>query len=808
MKQLIILTAIILFILSNPIKSESVPVPFEPTYKPTITVPFIAKQIIIDGELNEEFWKDAEVAYNFVETSPGDQIKPPVESKALIGYDEKNLYVMLIAYDDPSTIRASVSDRDNIFKDDFFGILLDTYGDQSWSYELFVNPYGIQGDLRMNSNGEEESSFDIVWESMGKITDSGYQVEIAIPFASLRFPDKEVQSWRINFWRDHQREVRRRYSWAALDRDDPCNLCKYGYLEGIKGIKPGNNLELLPNIISSQSSSRADFNDPSSKLENDNPEAELSFSGRYGLTSNSSLELALNPDFSQVESDAAQIDVNNTFGLFFPETRPFFQEGGQLLGTYINAIYTRSINDPQAAVKYTGLVGKTELFYMFARDENSTILIPLQQQALYSQADKSIVNLFRARHSLSDDSHIGVLFTDRHLDDFGENKMHKGGANTVFGFDGSIRFLDKYRFEMQTLFSYSEEITDARPFDTTIEGNNITIEQSSLISLDNQEYFDNGRKTVALDGEKFRGTANFISIERNARKWNFDFEYSSASPTFRADNGFYTQNSFHSVEFWTGLLFRPNYRWLVQWEPSIWLLRSWNYHDKIKPFKYNESAFDEGMRFMLYLQTNGQTDINISYLISQERFFGKNITGISIGNIDINSVFSEILSGRIHYNFGKAVWRDPSDPDLGYQKGLNLSARIKPHERFLIQPEYNHYKIDRLDSYLADPAHEGEAKEIVDATVFRTRATVQLSRELNLRLIVQYVDEKTQDDSYRNVNIEPLLTYKINPFTKFYIGMNSGYDYVTPNEDSSLINSKYSLNNRQFFAKFQYLFRM
>lgn len=806
MKRSVIILS--LFIISSSVLSSSIPEKFEPQYKPSITAPFIDKEVKIDGELSEPFWENAAIAYNFVETNPGDQVKPPVESRAMIAYDDKNLYVALIAYDDPSAIRASQSDRDNIFRDDYFGIMLDTYGEQSWGYELFVNPYGIQGDLRMNSNGEEEMSFDIVWESMGKITDTGYQVEIAIPFASLRFPDKENQTWRVNFWRDHQREVRRRYSWAAQDRDEPCFLCRWGYLEGIKGIKPGNNIELLPTVLGSQSGSRVDSNDPDSEFDNENPESEISFNGRYGLTSNSSVELAVNPDFSQVESDAAQIDVNTTFGLFFPETRPFFQEGGQLFNTWINAIYTRSINDPQIAVKFTGQFGKNELYYLLARDEISPIIVPSQQQSLFAKAGKSVVNIFRARRSLSNNSYFGFLFTDRRLDDFGDNDMHNGGKNSVIGFDGSFRFLNNYRIEIQSLLSHTEEIIDARPYDTTIDGTDTTIEQTSLVNLDNQEYFDRGQKTIALDGEKFWGTANFVSIERNARTWNFDFEYSNGSPTFRADNGFYTRNNFHTVEFWTGLLFRPNYKWILLWEPSISFLRSWNYHDKIKPFRYNEAAFDEGLWLHLYLQTIAQTDINLNYLASQERFFGNNFPGISLYTINVNSRFSEIMSGGFQYNFGKAIWRDPSDPDLGYQKNLEIWANLKPHERILIQPNYHRFTMDRLDSYFEDPVHEGEEKQLVDATIFRTRVNVQFNRELNLRLIVQYIDEKSQDDSYRGVTIEPLFTYKINPFTKFYIGMNSGYDYVNPNEDNTLTNSRYSLNNRQFFAKFQYLFRL
>ncbi len=343
---------------------------FKPQFHPTLDVTPLNSEIHIDGDLSDSGWKNAAVATNFSETNPGDQVKPPVESRALITYDQNKLYIALIAYDDPATVRASWSDRDNIFRDDYFGLMLDTYGDASWGYELMVNPFGIQGDLRMLSNGDEEIGFDLVWESRGKVTDSGYQVEIAIPFSSLRFPNKPEQTWRATFWRDHPREVRRKYSWAATKRGEACFMCQWGTLTGIKNIKSSTNLDLLPAAVAYQSGALEDGDNPASPFHNGDPDAELGLNVRYGLSSNASLELALNPDFSQVESDATQIDVNTADALFFGERRPFFQEGSDLYRMWVNTVHTRTIVNPAVAAKFTAKVDRTNMGYFVARDDN------------------------------------------------------------------------------------------------------------------------------------------------------------------------------------------------------------------------------------------------------------------------------------------------------------------------------------------------------------------------------------------------------------------------------------------------------
>jgi len=210
----------------------------QPNFHPVLDVRPAGGAIEINGDLTDPGWANAAQATGFVEVNPGDNLSPAVQSAAWVTFTESHLYVAMIAWDDPGQVRASLSDRDAIFSDDYFGILFDTYGDFSWGYEIFVNPLGIQGDLRIMSNGNEDISLDLVFESRGIVTDSGYQVELAIPFASLRFPDKPEQTWRWNFWRDRQRDNRFRYSWTAQSRDNDCFVCQWGTLNGLKDVKP------------------------------------------------------------------------------------------------------------------------------------------------------------------------------------------------------------------------------------------------------------------------------------------------------------------------------------------------------------------------------------------------------------------------------------------------------------------------------------------------------------------------------------------------------------------------------------------
>ncbi len=203
----------------------------------------------------------------------------------------------------------------------------------------------------------------------------------------------------------------------------------------MQGVGAGKNLEILPTVTGSQSGRLADFSRPKGAFDNDRATAEPSIDVKYGITSDLT-DLTLNPDFRQIESDAALIDVNSTFALFFPERRTFFQEGSDLFQTSMQTVYTHTINDPIVANKLTGRFGNTSIGYIGARDNESPVLLPFEESSRLVSGGISVSNTLRVRQSFANNSFIGVLVTDRKLD--------AGGAGSTFGLDGSIRFLTNY----------------------------------------------------------------------------------------------------------------------------------------------------------------------------------------------------------------------------------------------------------------------------------------------------------------------------------------------------------------------------
>jgi len=234
---------------------------WSPQDHPTLEIRRAPGAIEIDGVLDDAGWVDAARATGFAENYPDIRARPPVESEVLVTYDDRNLYLGFIAYDDPATLRTRISDRDQIWSDDYFGILLDTYGDASWAYYLFANPSGVQGDSRFAESAGEDDGFDIIYETESTITDDGYVVEMAVPFESLRFPDRPEQVWRATFWRTRPRDSRDQYTWAATTRGEQCFPCQWGTLTGIRGVRSGGALELFPAVTASTSGGLEDLED-------------------------------------------------------------------------------------------------------------------------------------------------------------------------------------------------------------------------------------------------------------------------------------------------------------------------------------------------------------------------------------------------------------------------------------------------------------------------------------------------------------------------------------------------------------------
>ena len=731
---------------------------FQANVLPTLDIPFVQGGLKLDGLLEEPLWRQAAIAGNFSESNPNERALPPIGIRTLMAYDEEYLYVAYIIEDDPADIRANYSDRDNIWQDDYAGMLLDTNGDGQTTYFIAANALGIQGDTRSNGNNEDES-FDLIFDSAGQITDTGYQIEMAIPFRSLRFPQADIQEWRATFWITRPREDRNTYSWAGMDRSNPCMSCQLGYLRGMANIKRGRNLEILPAVTGSQAGAR-DWNAPGSGFDNGRISAEPSLNIKLGLTSDLMLDATINPDFSQIESDAAQIDVNSPFALSYPERRAFFQEGADLFNTAIDAVYTRSINDPIAASKLSGRFGDWTVGYIGARDHNSPILLPFEESSALVSGGKSVSNIFRARRSFENSSYVAGLVTDRRLDE--------GGSGSVMGIDGNLRFRTKYYFAWQALAS------------RTLEANDATLSASL-----GDRTFDRGNHTAALDGEQFWGHGINLNAGRGGRNWGFDLIWEQASPTFRTDNGFVTSNDYRRAHAMT--------RYAVYSETSRFFNRAFFWVGANRFWNYDNVRKDESLFTGFNIMLKRQTRLNANIFTSNELFAGVEFKGIERANINVESNFSERMQAGLRMTFGDSIYRNRSNPDMGGLMSVGARLTVKPSSRMTVFANLDHTKLRNR--------HTGE--NYFQGYIARTRVNYQFTRKLLTRVIVQYNDFSEQLD------VDPLVTYRISPFTVFHVGSTHRFaDFpgsMGNGEDDALV---FQQTERQFFFKLQYLFRM
>ncbi|MCY7363281.1 MAG: carbohydrate binding family 9 domain-containing protein, partial [Ignavibacteria bacterium] len=244
---------------------DSIVATFTPNIKPLIIIPKLnAGKIEIDGNLSEEVWSNAKLADNFTEINPRENAKPEVDTKVKIFYDDSYIYFGFTCYEtDMASVRASISDRDRMYSDDWVGPFIVTYSDLKQGFELYSNPKGIQGDLLWTPDNED-SNYDMIYDSEARMYSDRWTAEFRIPFKSLRFPNTDVQNWRIHILRNRPRGARQEIYWASVSRDDPNFMGQSGYLNGIKNIKSGNNIELLPSITATQNSYLTNSSDPES----------------------------------------------------------------------------------------------------------------------------------------------------------------------------------------------------------------------------------------------------------------------------------------------------------------------------------------------------------------------------------------------------------------------------------------------------------------------------------------------------------------------------------------------------------------
>ena len=429
-----LVTILILFQAVAPLADEEGVKRYGMGEKVPYRVPFASSAVVLDGVLDEQAWADALVIDVNFEVSPGENVPAPVKTEVLLAYDKDTLYAAFRCYDpEPSKIRARIRDHDDMGGDDWVALILDSFNDERRCLEYFSNPLGAKGDAIEYPTGGD-SSWDAIWDCAGRIHDWGWAVEMAIPFSQISFQRKDgPQIWGFDAVRRYPRNLPHHIGAFPRDRNNNCYMCQAIKIEGFDGASPGRNIEFIPTITAGRTDSRDQM--PDGEMSKESQDAEFGLTARWGITPNMTFNFTANPDFSQVEADARQLDINEPFALSYDEKRPFFTEGADFFDTSLDVVYTRTMRDPNWGLKLTGKEGTNTIGAYVIQDDLTNLIFPGSQS---SSGDTMFVDntssVFRYKRDLGSRYTIGAIATDREATDY---------FNRVAGVDGRLLLTGK-----------------------------------------------------------------------------------------------------------------------------------------------------------------------------------------------------------------------------------------------------------------------------------------------------------------------------------------------------------------------------
>ena len=716
------------------------------TDRPVLTAVRVDCPILLSGLLDDPLWKSVTPIELSYEIQPGENMPAPERTEVVALFDEDNLYFGFRCHDShPENIRANLSDRDKIFSDDYVVVVIDTYGDFQRGYELAVNPYGVQADLMMTINNEDES-FDMLWESKASITPEGWIAEMKIPFKSLRFPSTAVQTWGLNIFRSIPRESRILTHWGPRDRSKPNVMTEGGVLKGLRDIRSGGLYEVLPYVMGEKGGGKVDESDPASEFTRQPWEGRCGAGFKYAPSSDFALDLVVNPDFSQIESDADQISVNTTFALYYSEKRPFFLESRELLQTPM--YYSRSINNPLVAGRVVGKSGRLSYLFLTAYDRNTVFIIPGDERSnTVITSLKSNANIGRLRYNFEDESYVGGMALTRNLSQ---------GHNYVAGLDWRYKFWTNCYCEGEWYTSETREINDTTLF-----------KSNRLFGATNH--------TATLDGEEYIGQGIRVALAHVGKAFLTEVVYEDLSPTYQAYDGIITLVDYREL--------MVDQRYTRYWDEGF--IERFNLYLSGR-MRYNHEGEEKEKVLMPMISgtLKGQTNIAIGYLlVNEEVFRGIRLSGVRRAQFNFSTSPLNVLSASLTGEIGKFIYRSAS-PEIGSGHNLGASLTIRPTSMLSIDISYNRA---RLWSHVTESL-------LYDGYVGRAVGVCQFSKEMFLRTIVQY-------NSFEGtMNVYPLFSYKLNALTTFFVGYrNDWLDYGS--------SVGFETTRTEFFLKLQYLFR-
>jgi hypothetical protein len=782
-----------------------------------VRLPSLDKPPVIDGKLDDEIWKQAIVLKDFYQVQPGDNIAPSKPTEVMLGHDAKFLYIAFHCYDEPDKVRANIPKRDSIFDDDYVGILFDTFNDSRKAYEFDFNPLGVQADGIWTDNNEDFNP-DFVFESKGMVSTDGWTLEVAIPFKSLRYVAGKDKLWGAHFFRRIKRFNNELDMWMPINRDISSWLSQEGHLTGLEGISTERTLELIPSLTLSETGKRKASLTPAQmssglldpgRFVNEPIKFDPGLTGKFTITPNVTLDFAVNPDFAQVESDQLVVTANQRFPIFFAEKRPFFLEGIDIFNTQIAAVHTRSIIDPDVAVKLTGKVNRNTFGLLVASDNGPGNFSDEERSTANPRfiGKNASIGILRLKHDIGKDSFIGFLGTYRRFVD---------QYNELGGFDSRLRI------NKQTTFSVQALVTRSR---------------------NNFFYPDLGQT-------QDRAQNGFIyATDYNMSGRHFGYEYSTVGRTryYRSDVGFNRRTNTNNHNLFVRYNSEPHPKAkLISWRVYDDIGTNFDWQGRMQVYN-NESQIQFSFPRQTYLGIG--TDIGYERVFEEEfgmkRPAGSNCAATNTctfaGNDNERSApngglyvfvgstiskkfnfnaFADQSYGNLDFDFGAgpryprvsipavtarnaqaaglcgglnppAVCRAPQDPGPGSFFNMNASLTYQPSTPLNLTLSFTKQRLRRYDTHLL----------AFDENIISMRGTYQFTRFIFARGRIDF------DSIASNIKGQFLFGWTPNPGTALYIGYNDDINRNGFSPFTNQLEPGFRRNGRTFFIKMSYLFR-
>jgi hypothetical protein len=750
----------------------------------------------------------------FTQRSPHDGQNVSEPTEAYLGYDQKNLYVVFVCFDNPREVRARMSRREDIYDDDQVEIMLDTFHDRRRAYAFQTTPLGVQWDAIWNEasrdevNGNFDTSFDTVWDSRGKVTSRGYVVWLAIPFKSLRFPSTNQQEWGLILYRGIHRKNEDAF-WPSVSRRIQGRLGQAATLKGLEGISPGHSIELLPYGLL-RGYRALDTRDPTDPyFQHADVQGQPGMDAKFVIRDHFVVDITANPDFSQVESEDPQITVNQRYAVYFPEKRPFFLENEDFFRTPMDLLFTRSIADPSAGIRLTGKDGPYSVGLLAADDRSPGLAVPD-----YSQFSgmRSYFTIARVSRDIFRQSNVGLIYTDWECPTTGE-------FNRVGGVDTHLKFNSNWTFDGQA------------------------VDSSSSLNLNceaNLYPFSSGNRG---NGNHYAGPAEKLDLQRDGLHFAYEGTYNDVTSGFVTIPGFINRVDIRETKQEARYRFRPKKGWILSWGPSLNVRYDFDHTGLRLDTDYSPYISIQGrVHTFIFLRPYQETRerlrpqdfcfLGFTLYCSRPNPGNRDYHEHTSGATAQTSYFKKATLAASYYwgdggNFvaspdvPPAAPRPYNQPFLAREDTASASLTLRPMTPLKIE---NTYLFDRLratnSAYLFEQSQfPGAGRGIFNDHILRSKWNWQFTPQLSVRVILQYNallagtpgvgSPYTYLPTARQFNADFLVTYLIHPGTAIYVGYNSDLQNLDVQPNLGVFNTAkgYINDSRQFFIKVSYLFR-